>query len=93
MSVVHTARRARITEHLKLVPNIECPRTMYAIAVVLLNALSFAPLAYIANLKGYYAMAALAAAGVWLFGVTGVLIFALALMCRCAAALRRFSPT
>jgi hypothetical protein len=44
---------------------------MYAIAVVLLNALSFASLAYIANRKGYHAMAALAAAGAWLFGVTG----------------------
>jgi hypothetical protein len=38
---------------------------MYAIAVVLLNALSFASLAYIANRKGYHAMAALAAAGAW----------------------------
>jgi len=47
---------------------------MYAIAVVLLNALDFASLAYIANRKGYHAMAALAAAGAWLFGVTGVLI-------------------
>ena len=44
---------------------------MFAIAVVLLNALSFASLAYIANRKGYHAMAALAAAGAWLFGVTG----------------------
>ena len=44
---------------------------MYAIAVVLLNALTFASLAYIANRKGYHAMAALAAAGAWLFGVTG----------------------
>jgi hypothetical protein len=44
---------------------------MYAIAIVLLNALSFASLAYIANRKGYHTMAALAAAGAWLFGVTG----------------------
>jgi hypothetical protein len=44
---------------------------MYVIAVVLLNALTFASLAYIANRKGYHAMAALAAAGTWLFGVTG----------------------
>jgi hypothetical protein len=50
---------------------------MFAIAVVLLNALSFASLAYSANRKGYHAMAALAAAGAWLFGVTGgVLIWA-----------------
>ena len=46
-------------------------RSTFAIAVVLLNALSFASLAYIANRKGYHAMAALAAAGAWLFGVTG----------------------
>jgi hypothetical protein len=52
--------------------------TMFAIAVVLLNALSFASLAYIANRKGYHAMAALAAAGAWLFGATGgVLIWAI----------------
>ena len=44
---------------------------MYAVAVVVLNALSFASLAYVANRKGYHAMAALAAAGAWLFGVTG----------------------
>ena len=50
---------------------------MFAITIVLLNALSFASLAYIANRKGYYAMAALAAAGTWLFfGVTGVLVWA-----------------
>jgi hypothetical protein len=49
---------------------IEQSRTMYAIAIVLLNALSFASLAYIANRKGYHTMAALAAAGAWLFGVT-----------------------
>ena len=45
---------------------------MFAIAVVLLNALTFASLAYIANRKGYHAMAALAAAGAWLFGVASV---------------------
>ena len=39
---------------------------MFAITVVLLNTLSFASLAYIANRKGYHAMAALAAAGAWL---------------------------
>ena len=44
---------------------------MYAIVVVLLNTLTFAFLAYIADRKGYHAMAALAAAGAWLFGVTG----------------------
>jgi hypothetical protein len=44
---------------------------MFAVVVVLLNALSFASLAYIANRKGSHAMAALAAAGAWLFGVTG----------------------
>ena len=43
-------------------------RSTFAIAVVLLNALSFASLAYIAYRKGYHAMAALAAAGAWLFG-------------------------
>ena len=36
---------------------------MYAIAVVLLNTLSFASLAYVANRKGQHAMAALLAAG------------------------------
>ena len=46
-------------------------RTMFAVVVVLLNTLSFTSLAYIANRKGYHAMAALAAAGAWLFGVTG----------------------
>ena len=50
-------------------------RTTFAIAVVLLNALSFASLAYIANRKGHYVMAALAAAGAGLFGVTGVLMW------------------
>jgi hypothetical protein len=45
---------------------------MYAVAVVVLNALSFASLAYVANRKGYYAMAALLAAGAWLFGVASV---------------------
>ena len=44
---------------------------MYAIVVVLLNTLTFAFLAYIADRKGYHAMAALAAAGAWLFGVAG----------------------
>jgi len=48
---------------------------MFALAVVVLNALSFASLAYIANRKGYNSMAALAAAGAWLFGVTGVLLW------------------
>ena len=45
---------------------------MYAVAVVVLNALSFASLAYIANRKGHHTMAALAAAGAWLFGVASV---------------------
>jgi hypothetical protein len=40
---------------------------MFAVVVVLLNALSFASLAYVANRKGYHTMAALAAAGAWLF--------------------------
>jgi hypothetical protein len=48
---------------------------MFAVAVVLLNDLSFASLAYVANRKGQHAMAALLAAGAWLFGVTGVLIW------------------
>jgi hypothetical protein len=48
---------------------------MFALAVVVLNALSFASLAHIANRKGYNAMAALAAAGAWLFGATGVLLW------------------
>ena len=47
---------------------------MFALMVVLLNALSFASLAYLANRKGYHAMAALAAAGAWLFGAATVLI-------------------
>ena len=59
---------------------------MYAVAVVVLNALSFASLAYVANRKGYHAMAALLAAGAWLFGVASVLILVLALMSR------RFPP-
>jgi hypothetical protein len=42
-----------------------------------LNALSFASLAYVANRKGQHTMAALLAAGAWLFfGVTGVLVWA-----------------
>jgi hypothetical protein len=45
---------------------------MFAVVVVLLNTLSFASLAYVANRKGYYTMAALAAAGAWLFGAAGV---------------------
>ena len=45
---------------------------MYAVAVVVLNALSFASLAYVANRNGYHAMAALLAAGAWLFGVASV---------------------
>ena len=60
---------------------------MFAVVVVLLNALSFASLAYVANRKGQHTMAALLAAGAWLFGVTGgVLIWGLALMSR------RFPP-
>jgi hypothetical protein len=53
------------------VHRIEPSRPMYAIAIFLLNALSFASLAYIASRKGYHTMVALAAAGAWLFGVTG----------------------
>jgi len=45
---------------------------MFALAVVVLNALGFASLAYVANRKGYSAMAAMAAAGAWLFGVASV---------------------
>ena len=45
---------------------------MYAVAVVVLNALSFASLAYVANRKGYHTMAALLAAGAWLFCVASV---------------------
>ena len=48
---------------------------MYAVAVVVLNVLSFASLAYVANRKGQHAMAALLAAGAWRFGVTAVLIW------------------
>jgi len=48
---------------------------MFAVVVVLLNALSSASLAYVANRKGRHAMAALLAAGAWLFGVIGVLIW------------------
>ena len=51
---------------------------MYAIAVVLLNTLSFVSLAYVANRKGYHTMAALLAAGAWRFGAAGgVLIWGL----------------
>jgi hypothetical protein len=50
-------------------------RTMFALVVVLLNALSFASLAYVANRKGYHAMAALAAGGAWLFGAASVLVW------------------
>jgi hypothetical protein len=64
-------------------------RTAFAIAVVLLNALSFALLAYLANRKGHHAMAALAAAGAWLFGATGVLIWLLALILAARAALNK----
>ena len=55
---------------------------MFAVVVVLLNALSFASLAYVANRKGQHAMAALLAAGAWLFGVTGSADLVLALMSR-----------
>ena len=48
---------------------------MFAVVVVLLNALSFASLAYVANRKGQHTMAALLAAGAWLFGVTSVLVW------------------
>jgi hypothetical protein len=48
---------------------------MFAVVVVLLNALSFASLAYVANRKGHHALAALLAAGAWLFGVASVLIW------------------
>ena len=48
---------------------------MFAVVVVLLNALGFASLAYVANRKGQHTMAAFLAAGVWLFGVIGVLIW------------------
>jgi hypothetical protein len=47
----------------------------FAFAIVLLNALSFASLAYIANRKGYHGTAALAAGGAWLFGAAGVLVW------------------
>jgi hypothetical protein len=43
---------------------------MFAVVVVLLNALSFASLACFANRKGHRAMAAMLAAGPWLFSVT-----------------------
>ena len=75
-------RGTRIGEHLKLVLSIIRPagalnwsRIMFAVVVVLLNALSFASLAYVANRKGQHTMAALLAAGAWLFGVTAVLIW------------------
>ncbi len=48
---------------------------MFALVVVLLNALSFASLAYIANRKGNHAMAALAVGGAWLFGAASVLFW------------------
>jgi hypothetical protein len=48
---------------------------MFALVVVLLTALSFASLAYVAHRKGYHAMAALAAAAAWLFGVTAMLVW------------------
>jgi hypothetical protein len=48
---------------------------MFALVVVLLNSLSFASLAYIANRKKHHGMAALAAGEAWLFGVTGVLLW------------------
>jgi len=51
------------------------PFMLYAVAVVLLNTLVFASLAYVANRKGHHAMAALAAAGAWLFGAASVLIW------------------
>jgi hypothetical protein len=72
-SLPATSRRYRIAKTEGALK--ELSRTMFAIAIVLLNALSFASLSYIANRKGYHAMAALAAAGAWLFGVTGVLIW------------------
>ena len=43
-------------------------RTMFAVVVVLPNALTFASLAYIANRKGHHTMAALLAPGASLSG-------------------------
>ena len=82
-SCTQPARRGTpIGEHLKLVLSIIRPagalnwsRIMFAVVVVLLNALSFGSLAYVANRKGQHTMAALLAAGAWLFGVTAVLIW------------------
>jgi hypothetical protein len=48
---------------------------MFAVVVVLLNALSFASFAYVASRKGQHTIAALLAAGTWVFGVTAVLIW------------------
>jgi hypothetical protein len=63
---------------------------MFAVLVVLLNALSFASLAYVVNRKGQHTMAALLAAGAWLFGMIGVLIW---VWRRCPAASRRLGPS
>ena len=52
-----------------------CPAPCSLLWSSSLNALSFAWLAYVVNRKGQHAMAALLAAGAWLFGVTGVLIW------------------
>jgi hypothetical protein len=46
---------------------------MFAVVVALLDALSFASLAYVA--RDSMTMAALLAAGAWLFGVTAALIW------------------
>jgi hypothetical protein len=62
-------------QHHRIGRYIELSRTMFAVAVVLLNTVSFASLAYVANRKGHHAMAALAAAGAWLFGAASVLIW------------------
>jgi hypothetical protein len=58
----------------RVVTDYDISKNMFAVVVVLLNALSFASLAYVANRKGQHTMAAWAA-GAWLFGVTGVLIW------------------
>jgi hypothetical protein len=59
----------------RVVTDYDISKNMFAIVVVLLNALSFASLAYVASRKGQHAMAALLAAGTWVFGVTAVLIW------------------
>jgi hypothetical protein len=58
-----TATCHNVPGNRRVVTDYDISKNMFAVGVVLLNALSFASLAYIANRKGHHTVAALAAAG------------------------------